>query len=74
MKVRKEAMFVLTNILTTTSEEKIWYHLYTYNDYQLLQSMVRILKDPEPSIILEILIALESLLKLDKHMGLVEEQ
>lgn len=70
MKVRHEAMFILTNILTTSTEEQVWYHLYTFSDFQLIPSMVAILRDPDTKVILEILQALEPLLKLDTHMGL----
>jgi len=48
-------MFVFTNLLTTSREEKFHYHLVELQQGQILKNMVTALKMTEPSLILEVL-------------------
>jgi hypothetical protein len=68
--IRREAMYVFTNLITTVQDAQFHLYCVEIKDGALLYNMVAALQLPEPNLIIEVLQALNVLLALDAFIPL----
>ena len=74
VEVRKEALFIFTNILLTTTDDQTKLNLISAKDFKLLSLFCSALSGiNDASILKEILLALEQIFGLDQKFNMLGE-
>lgn len=54
MEIAREALYVVTNLITTSENTTVLLSIVSYNDFQIFRSFNRALKFPDPALLIEI--------------------
>ena len=66
--IRREATFTITNLMTISDNINIHKHVAEFKNFEIIKTFAQNLKINDVSIIMEIIAALEVLIKLDKML------